>query len=53
MLVKEMIKKEVDKLPDDLVSEVYNFIMFLENQSEKTILAKAAQAASEPSFQTI
>lgn len=53
MFVKEMIKKEVDKLPESLAAEVYDFIMFLESKSEKTILAKGAQTLSAPSFQKI
>lgn len=53
MFVKEMIKKEVDRLPESLAAEVYDFIMFLESKSEKTILAKGAQVLSAPSFQKI
>ena len=53
MFAKEMIKKEVDKLPESLAAEVYDFIMFLESKSEKTILAKGTQALSAPSFQKI
>ena len=35
MSVKELIKKEVDKLPESLADEVYDFIMFLESKNEK------------------
>ncbi len=30
MSVKEMIKNEIDKLPEGLLTEVYDFIQFLE-----------------------
>ena len=53
MSVKEMIKKEVDKLPEELVAEVYDFIMFLESKDEKAMLTKAAQSLSASSFQKI
>jgi len=53
MFVKEMIKKEVDRLPESLAAEVYDFIMFLESRNEKAIFAKGAQTLSAPSFQKI
>lgn len=53
MSVKEMIKKEVDKLPEELVAEVYDFMMFLGSKSEKAMLAKAAQSLSISSFQKV
>jgi hypothetical protein len=30
MSVKEMVKKEIDKLPESLAAEVYDYILFLE-----------------------
>jgi hypothetical protein len=53
MNVKDMIKKEVDNLPENLAVEVYDFMMFLESKSEKSILAHAAQSLSASSFQKI
>ncbi len=32
MLVKELIKKEIDKLPEDILAEVFDFIQFLESK---------------------
>jgi len=53
MSVKEMIKKEVDKLPDDILPQVLDFIIFLETRSESRLLAKASQEFSSISFEKI
>lgn len=53
MSVKEMIKNEIDKLPENLLPEVFDFIQFLESKREKTLLAKASQELSGPSFEKI
>ncbi len=53
MSVKEMIKKEIDRLPENLANEVYDFVLFLENKSEIKDLAKASQSLSTTSFQRI
>ncbi|HHT9138593.1 MAG TPA: DUF2281 domain-containing protein [Candidatus Wunengus sp. YC60] len=53
MTVKEIIKKEIDRLPENLLSEVFDFIQFLESKREKNILVKASQDLSAPSFQKI
>lgn len=60
MSVKELIKKEVDKLPETLADEVYDFIMFLvrihpfgKRKSDKNNLAKSAQSLSTIPFQKI
>lgn len=37
MYVKELIKKEIDNLPDNLAAEVYDFIMFLESKELRLI----------------
>jgi hypothetical protein len=34
MLDKEWIKKEIDKLPEDILAEVFDFIQFLESKRE-------------------
>ncbi|OGV95367.1 MAG: hypothetical protein A3I04_01160 [Nitrospinae bacterium RIFCSPLOWO2_02_FULL_39_110] len=44
MYVKEMIKKEIDNLPDNLAAEVYDFIMFLENRKGEINLIQSAQS---------
>ena len=36
MPTKEEIKKEIDKMPDDLVNTVYQYIKEKEKQKEKT-----------------
>ena len=53
MTVKDMIKIEVDKLPENLAAEVYDFVMFLEGRREKAILTQSAQTLSTSSFQKI
>lgn len=53
MSVKEMIKKEIDKLPENLLAEVFDFIQFLESKREKTSLARVSQEMSMTSFEKI
>ena len=53
MSVKEMIKKEIDKLPENLLPEVFDFIQFLESKRERIMIAKASQDLSTASFQKI
>ncbi len=53
MSVKDMIKNELDKLPENLLAEVFDFIQFLETKKERTLLAKASQELSSPVFEKI
>jgi len=53
MSVKDMIKKEVDRLPENVLAEVLDFIQFLERKKEKDIVVKASQKLSERSFDKI
>ncbi len=53
MSVKDMIKKEIDKLPDSKLVEVYDFVKFLEIKQEREVLQKASQTLSEKSFENI
>jgi Protein of unknown function (DUF2281) len=53
MLDKEQIKREIDKLPEDALGEVLDFIQFLETKREKDLLARSSQALSAGSFQRI
>ncbi|MBI4824107.1 MAG: DUF2281 domain-containing protein [Nitrospirae bacterium] len=53
MSVKEVIKKEIDNLPEDILAEVFDFIQFLESKKEKTLLTKASQKLSEASFKKV
>ena len=50
MTVKELIKKEIDKLPENLAAEVYDFVMFLESKKENNLWAQASQTLSAGSF---
>ena len=53
MSVKEVIKKEIDKLPEDILAEVFDFIQFLESRKEKTLLTRASQKLSGVSFKKV
>ncbi len=53
MLDKELIKKEIDKLPEDILTEVFDFIQFLERRRERDLLVRSSQELSATSFQKI
>ena len=53
MSVKELIKHEIDKLSENLLHEVLDFIQFLEIKKEKMLLVKASQEMSQPSFERV
>lgn len=53
MSVKEMIKEEIDNLPENLLAEVFDFILFLEIKKEKSLFAKASQDLSTTAFKKI
>ncbi|MBF0464261.1 MAG: toxin-antitoxin system, antitoxin component, Xre family protein [Nitrospirae bacterium] len=53
MSVKDMIKNEIDKLPEDLLAEVLDYIKIIEMKKEKTLLAETYQELSAPVFATI
>ncbi len=53
MSVKDIIKNEVDKLPEHALAEVLDFIHFLELKAEKDSFVKASQRLSERSFAKI
>jgi DNA replication initiation complex subunit (GINS family) len=53
MLDKELIKKEIDKLPEDILAEVFDFIRYLESKRERDLLVKSSQKLSTTSFQRI
>ena len=53
MLVKELIKKEIDKLPEDILAEVFDFIQFLESKGERNLLVSSSQELSTKSFERV
>jgi hypothetical protein len=53
MLDKELIKKEIDKLPEDVLAEVFDFIQFLESKRERDLFVRSSQELSATSFQRI
>ncbi|MEK6742556.1 MAG: DUF2281 domain-containing protein [Nitrospirota bacterium] len=53
MSVKDLIKHEVDRLPEHALAEVLDFIRFLELKVEKGAFVKASQRLSERSFEKI
>ena len=48
-----MIKNEIEKLPENILQEVLDFIQFLENKKEKALLVKASQELSAASFEKV
>lgn len=53
MSIKEMLKDEIDKLPEDILSEVLDFVKFLELSKERRLLIKTSQELSIASFNRI
>ena len=53
MLDKELIKREIDKLPEDALGEVFDFIQFLETKRKGDLLARSSQELSTSSFRRI
>lgn len=53
MTVKDLIKKEVERLPESVLTEILDFIRFLELKQEKHPLANASQKLSETSFEKV
>lgn len=53
MTVKEMIKKEIEKLPENMLVEVYDFVRFLETKKDRELLTQTSQKMSEISFEKI
>ena len=53
MLDKELIKREIDKLPEDVLQEIFDFIQFLETRKERDLLARFSQELSIGSFRRI
>jgi hypothetical protein len=51
--VKEMLYREIDKLPDSLAPDIMDYIMFLENKMEKSELTQQVRTLSEESFSKI
>ncbi|MFZ3138815.1 MAG: DUF2281 domain-containing protein [Thermodesulfovibrionales bacterium] len=51
MSVKDLIKNEIEKLPENLLEEVFDFIRFLEIKREKMLLTRASQKLSMTSFE--
>ena len=53
LAVKERIINEINRLPESYLSEVFDFILFLESKKDKALLAKASQQLSTASFEKI
>ena len=53
MSVKDLIKNEIDKLPENLLEEVFDFIRFLEIKREKILLTRASQKLSVTTFEKV
>ena len=53
MSVKDLIKSEIEKLPENLLEEVFDFIQFLGKKREKMLLIKASQETSRAAFEKV
>ncbi len=53
MSVKDLIKNEIEKLPENLLEEVFDFIRFLEIKREIILLTRASQKLSMTSFEKV
>jgi len=53
MSIKDTLKKEIDRLPDDVLAEILDFIQFLEMKLDKNLLARASQEMSQASFDRV
>lgn len=53
MSVKEMINREIEKLPENMLIEVYDFVRFLEIKKERETYVRTSQELSKPSFEKI
>lgn len=53
MSVKDLIKNEIEKLPENLLEEVFDFIRFLEIKREKNLLTRASQKLSVTTFEKV
>ncbi|MBN2089054.1 toxin-antitoxin system, antitoxin component, Xre family protein [candidate division KSB1 bacterium] len=53
MSLNEIIKNEIDALPESILAEILEFIHFLEFKKEKKMLTRAAQDLSGASFQKV
>jgi len=53
MLVKDLIKSEIEKLPESFLLEIYDFIQFLEIKEEKERLIRASHELSRKSFEKV
>ena len=53
MSLKETLKSEIDRLPEDILAEILDFIQFLEMKLDKNLIARASQEMSQASFARI
>lgn len=53
MSVKDLIKNEIERLPEHYLSEIYDFIQFLEIKEEKERIIRASRELSRKSFEKV
>jgi len=53
MSVKELIKKKIDMLPENLLEKIYDFIQFLKAKKERAQLVKPLPASPTSSFKKV
>ena len=53
MSVKSLLKNEIDNLPENIASEVFDYLRFIKFKNEEELLIKNAQELSESSLEKI
>jgi len=53
MTVKDLIKSEIEKLPENILEEVLDFIQFLATRREKALLVKDSEEISKAAFKKV
>lgn len=53
MSVKNILKSEIDNLPEDIAYEIFDYLRFIKSKNENDLLIKNAQKISEASLKKI
>jgi hypothetical protein len=53
MPIKETLYLEIEKLPEEMIPEIMDYVAFMESKSGKLELTRKTQTLSEPAFSKI
>jgi len=53
MSVKNLLKNEIDNLPEDIALEVFDYLRFIKLKKERDLLTENSQLLSEKSFNKV